>query len=90
MTIGTLGIGRLVRNRFGLGILRQITTVMAGRALCQTRMIHTRWAPGHKVAVPVARVARPRYRNMPDRLGGRALRRIGATVTGCARYTSGC
>ena len=71
---------RDVRRRLHLGVLRQIGTAVAGRALGKTRMAHRRRRPGHET-VGMTGIAFGRHRNMGYRLGLGILGDITAVVT---------
>jgi len=77
--------GRYMEGRFRLCILRQIATVMAGRALaCESGMVHARQGRPGEIPSGVAEIALLRGGNMGGGLGLRVLRKISARMAGGA------
>lgn len=87
MAVRTLRTRRLVRCRFRLGILRNISTTVAGGALRLARVVHRGRRPGCEViACSMAGIAGPGRRNVVGRLGVSPLAGIGPTMAGCAGF----
>lgn len=87
MAIRTLGVGRLVRARLGLGILRNECTAVAGGTLRLGRMIHRGRCPRREViAGSMAGIASPGSRYVVGRLGQGTLAGVRAAVTGGACF----
>lgn len=88
VAVRALGIRRLVCRRLGLGILCQVGAAVTSRTLRKTRMVHRRRSPVNKIAVLVAAIACPGYRNVRRRLSERALRRVCTTMASRTSITS--
>lgn len=73
--------------RFRLGVLRNISTTVAGGTLRLAGVVHRGRRPGRViVACSMASIASPGSRNVVGGLGERALAGVGPTMTGCAGF----
>jgi len=77
----TLRRRRNVGERLALGVLRQVSTAVAGRTLGQAAVIHRRRRPTAET-VGMAGIALAGHRNMADRLAQCVGKDIGAAVAG--------